>query len=133
MNLQIDDTHDSDNVLKQILEHEEQLKLFKPIDKNEVQVMTLHKCKGLEFKVVFHLDLEDWVFPFKRVIDNDWDNPIYPNLIQEKNLHYVGITRAQNDCVLIQAGLRRNSFGEFKVSKPSCFLTLPQLEGLYQQ
>ncbi|OBT05506.1 DNA helicase UvrD [Shewanella sp. UCD-FRSSP16_17] len=131
--IDIDDTCDSDRVLREILECDEHLKLFKPVDKSEVQVMSLHKCKGLEFKIVFHLDLEDWVFPYKRVDNGDWDNPIYPELIQEKNLHYVGITRAENDCVLIQAGLRRNSMNEFKVSKPSYFLTLPQLEGLYQQ
>lgn len=34
------------------------LKHYKPIDDNEVQIMTLHKSKGLEFEIVYHLDCE---------------------------------------------------------------------------
>ena len=129
--LGMDETEASDTAVRTILQQEELIKQFMPLDDNEVQVMTLHKSKGLEFKVVFHFDLEEWSFPFKQVINNDWDNPIYPSLSQDTNLHYVGITRAENCCVLIRTTLRQNSHGNFSQSAPSYFLGLPQLEGLY--
>jgi len=106
------------------------LKTFRPLNDNEVQVMTLHKSKGLEFDVVIHFGLEEWVFPFRRYIEGS-RSPVYPDLEQETNLHYVGITRAEKLCVLIRTGLRQNSYGEVRSSQPSYFLTLPQLEGLY--
>lgn len=129
--LGMDETRASDDALRKILQKQELIKQFMPLDDDEIQVMTLHKSKGLEFKVVFHLDLEEWSFPFQQVVNNDWDNPIYPSLSQDTNLHYVGITRAQNCCILIRVELRQNSQGNFSQSKPSYFLRLPQLEGLY--
>ncbi|MBT1443433.1 ATP-dependent helicase [Shewanella sp. JM162201] len=129
--LNINETAASDIAVRTILQQYELIKQFMPLDESEVQVMTLHKSKGLEFKVVFHFDLEEWSFPFQRVENNDWNNPIYPSLAQDTNLHYVGITRAENCCVLIRVTLRQNSLGNFTQSAPSYFLRLPQLEGLY--
>lgn len=108
------------------------LKMFRPENEGEVQVMTLHKSKGLEFDVVIHLGLEEWVFPY-REYSKDYNNPIYPDLEQETNLHYVGITRAEKLCVLIQTELRQNSAGKNINAQPSYFLCLPQLEGLYNR
>lgn len=129
--LELDETETADTAVRTIIQQEELIKQFMPLDDNEVQVMTLHKSKGLEFKVVFHFDLEEWSFPFQQVINNDWDNPIYPSFTQDTNLHYVGITRAENCCILIRTTLRQNSSGNFSQSAPSYFLGLPQLEGLY--
>ncbi len=105
-----------------------------PLDKNEVQVMTLHKSKGLEFKIVLHLDLDldEWSFPYRFVNEFDRNTALYPSLLQETNLHYVGITRAEECCVLINTELRQNSTGAFKKSEASYFFKLPQLEGLYR-
>lgn len=122
----------SDVAVREILQHNELIKKYKPLDENEIQVMTLHKSKGLEFKVVFHFDLEEWSFPFQQIENNDWDNPIFPSLAQDTNLHYVGITRAENCCILVQTKLRQKANGDFCSSKPSYFLNLPQLEGLYK-
>ncbi|WP_350606107.1 ATP-dependent helicase [Pseudoalteromonas sp. MER144-MNA-CIBAN-0113] len=107
------------------------VKLFKSVDENEVQLMTLHKSKGLEFKIVFHIDLEEWTFPYQQK-GATWDDITYPSLAEDTNLHYVGITRAEQCCILIQTTLRRNAKSEHKSSSPSYFLGLPQLEGLYR-
>ena len=93
--------------------------------------MTLHKSKGLEFKVVLHFGLEEWNFPYRKYTGNWNDPPQYPDLQQETNLHYVGITRAEELCVLCQSELRENAKGELKTSAPSYFLGLSQLNGLY--
>ncbi|MCK0746281.1 UvrD-helicase domain-containing protein [Chromohalobacter nigrandesensis] len=124
-------TLDEDKAVEVIVNEDSKYQ-FMPLDKNEVQVMTLHKSKGLEFKVVFHFDLEEWSFPFQKVVDNDWENPTYPSYGQEINLHYVGITRAENCCILVRSQYRQNRNGSFKNSSPSLFLKLPQLEGLYK-
>lgn len=108
------------------------LKMFRPENTGEVQVMTLHKSKGLEFDVVIHFGLEEWIFPHRKY-SRDFDNPIYTDLEQETNLHYVGITRAEKLCILIQTELRQNRNGEVKSAQPSYFLKLPQLEGLYNR
>ena len=67
---------------------------YRPPLPHEIQVMTYHKAKGLEFDVVFCLDCRDGVFP-----------PHMPcaqkKIQQEKNLLYVGITRAKKACYLI--------------------------------
>ncbi|WP_282166366.1 3'-5' exonuclease [Shewanella japonica] len=92
--------------------------------------MTLHKSKGLEFKIVFHIDLEEYPFPYQQK-GATWDDISYPSLAEDSNLHYVGMTRAEQSCILIQTTLRRNAKGENENSNPSYFLGLPQLEALY--
>ncbi|WP_192458775.1 UvrD-helicase domain-containing protein [Musicola keenii] len=104
---------------------------FKPLDDSEIQVMTLHKSKGLEFKIVFHLDLDEWSFPYREYNSEDRNTPLYPTLQQELNLHYVGITRAENCCILINASLRQNASGYFNNTDESYFFKLSQLNGLY--
>ncbi len=96
---------------------------FKAAEDDEIQIMSLHKSKGLEFDIVFHLDLHEWVLPTKRPgPGNDWDNPEYPTLEQDTNLHYVGITRARKACFLCTADKRVNWKGEVKQARPSEFL-----------
>ncbi len=74
---------------------------FSPAKDDEVQIMTLHKSKGLEFDLVFHMDLYEWIFPSKAPgPNNDFDHPVYRAWEQDINLHYVGITRAKKACVL---------------------------------
>jgi len=74
---------------------------FEPSKSDEVQIMTIHKAKGLEFDIVFHLDLYEWAFPAKRPRPkNDFDNPEFLSIDQDVNLHYVGITRAKKACFL---------------------------------
>lgn len=73
--------------LQTVLRSESELKSYIPAQTDEVQVLTVHGAKGLEFDVVFHLDLYENVLP-KRDTE------------QDGNLHYVALTRARNGVVL---------------------------------
>ncbi|MEO4185883.1 ATP-dependent helicase [Acinetobacter pittii] len=126
------DCHSELEALTSILGNENYIKNFIPILTNEVQLMTLHKSKGLEFHTVFHIDLDDWSFPH-REYTGVWDDPpVYPQYKQDLNLHYVGITRAKEYCLLIQTTKRFNKQGAEKNTHPSDFLKLPHLETLYK-
>lgn len=116
--------------LEEVLSNEEAIKQYMPSNTNELQVMTLHKSKGLEFEVVVHLDLYDWVFPF-REYTGDFSEYSYPSWEQDLNLHYVGITRAKSACILAHSTRRLNSNGENRNGQPSAFLNLNGLNGLY--
>lgn len=80
-----------------------------------ISLMTLHAAKGLEFKVVFIIGLEDGILPFsfgkKESIDFD----------EEQRLFYVGLTRAKEKLYLLRAE-KRFLRGELKIQKPSPFL-----------
>ena len=128
-------TEVEENALEKTLEDEFILKQYKPIDQNEVQVMTLHKSKGLEFDVVFHLDLYDWVFPKRKFIERCYDE-VFSNWEQELNLHFVGITRAKKYCILVSSTRRLNGRNEEKKGNKSQFMTiqgLPELHELHEQ
>lgn len=119
--------------LKVVLGNPELLAKFHPLNQDEIQIMTLHKAKGLEFDIVFHLDLYEWSFPVQRP-RSSWNSPaVYSDLEEDKNLHYVGITRARKACYLLTSLQRFNSRDEVKGGSPSEFFDLPGLEGLYEQ
>ena len=119
--------------LEVVLGNPELHEKFHPLNQDEIQIMTLHKAKGLEFDIVFHLDLYEWAFPVKYP-QNGWDSPaVYSNLEEDKNLHYVGITRARKACYLLTSQKRFNSRDQETRGKPSEFFSLPSLEGLYEQ
>ena len=67
-----------------------------------VALMTLHAAKGLEFPVVFICGVEDGLVPFR---ERDAD------LAEERRLFYVGMTRAEEELVLLRAH-RRQRYGE---------------------
>lgn len=122
---------DSVNLLTDILNNELLLNSYHPPTENEVCIMTLHKSKGLEFDVVFHLDLYEWILPLKSPgKNNDWDNPVYSDWVQDINLHYVGITRARKACVLVSSTQRTNSAGATRRGVDSEFLSINGIEGL---
>lgn len=116
--------------LNKTLASEKDLESYKPMSSNEIQVMTLHKSKGLEFDVVFHLNMSDWELPSKRIENNDFYNPLYPNWEQDLNLHYVGITRARKACYLVRGTQRTNSYDCLKNARDSEFLGINGLESL---
>lgn len=116
--------------LNKTLASEKDLESYKPMSSNEIQVMTLHKSKGLEFDVVFHLNMSDWELPSKRIENNDFYNPLYPNWEQDLNLHYVGITRARKACYLVRGTQRTNSYECLKKAKDSEFLSIHGLDTL---
>ena len=67
---------------------------------NEVTLMTLHSAKGLEFKVVFILGMEEGIFPHNRSFES------LSELEEERRLCYVGITRAKSKLYLLSARQR---------------------------
>ena len=104
--------------------HKKSLESYKPLNDNEVNLMTLHKSKGLEFDLVFHLNLHEWVIPSKNIINGDFNNCYYPSWQQDLDLHYVGITRAKKACYMIVNNRRIGSKGYIVAGRDSEFLTL---------
>lgn len=122
---------ESIELLKAVLLNPIELKSYEPANENEVNILTLHKSKGLEYDFVFHLDLYEWVFPNKKPgPNNDFNNPVYGDWTQDLNLHYVGITRARKGCFLISSTKRTNNEGLTKNGKDSEFIWLNKIEDL---
>jgi len=91
-----------------------------PEEGGQVTLMTLHNAKGLEFRAVFMLGLEEGIFPHARSIEEN-------SLEEERRLAYVGMTRAMERLVLTHA-MRRNLFGRSEANLPSRFLDeLPEI------
>jgi DNA helicase-2/ATP-dependent DNA helicase PcrA len=108
--------------LRAICADADKLRRFQSPNRDAVQIMTLHKAKGLEFDLVFHADLYDHVIPTRLYPPNTFGQIIFANEIQCLNLHYVGITRAIKACVLMTSTSRINGQGEVKNGAPSQFI-----------
>ncbi|RUO23328.1 DNA helicase Rep [Aliidiomarina iranensis] len=88
-------------------------------DSDQVQLMTLHSSKGLEFPYVFLVGMEEGLLPHQTSIDND-------DIEEERRLAYVGVTRAQRKLTFTLAKQRRQ-YGETVRPEVSRFLMeLPQ-------
>ena len=84
-------------------------------DKDSVNLMTLHSAKGLEFKVVFIVGMEEGIFPHMRSFES------LSELEEERRLCYVGITRAKIKLYLLGC-LRRTLYGSTTSSMESRFI-----------
>jgi DNA helicase-2/ATP-dependent DNA helicase PcrA len=99
----------------------QQISLFSDADSydasnNRVAMMSLHAAKGLEFKNVFIIGLEDGILPHERSNNGDEEE-----LEEERRLFFVGITRAQ-DNLNISYARYRTIRGQMLRTIPSQFL-----------
>ncbi|MFW5645523.1 MAG: ATP-dependent helicase, partial [Bacteroidota bacterium] len=85
-------------------------------DKDHVTIMTVHSAKGLEFKYVFVVGLEEDLFP------SHMANSTPKELEEERRLFYVAITRAEKKLYLSYAG-SRYKWGLLTHCNPSKFIT----------
>jgi DNA helicase II / ATP-dependent DNA helicase PcrA len=83
-------------------------------DGSLVTLMTLHNAKGLEFRAVFVIGMEEGLFPHARAIEEQ-------GIEEERRLSYVGMTRAQERLCLTHASSRM-LFGNRAYNLPSRFL-----------
>src|SRR6516225_2168164 len=83
-------------------------------DGSLVTLMTLHNAKGLEFRAVYMIGMEEGIFPHSRAIEEQ-------GIEEERRLAYVGMTRARERLTLLHASSRM-LFGGRNHNLPSRFL-----------
>ncbi len=86
------------------------------LDSDAVTLMTVHSAKGLEFKAVFIIGLEENIMPISKALYDDEE------LEEERRLMYVAITRAKEKLYLLNAG-RRMLYGNMQMNPPSRFIS----------
>jgi DNA helicase-2/ATP-dependent DNA helicase PcrA len=84
-------------------------------DRNKVTLMTMHSAKGLEFKHVYIVGMEDTLFP------SPMSSGSSRELEEERRLFYVALTRTEKQATLSYA-LNRYKWGNLERSNPSRFL-----------
>ncbi len=87
----------------------------KNADEDKVTMMTVHAAKGLEFKVVFVVGMEEELFPSTFAMDSARE------LEEERRLFYVAITRAEERCFITYAKSRFKN-GQVNFANPSRFI-----------
>ncbi len=114
-------TQKSEEDKKTLLELTQMIALINMLDKQDdgsqidaVQLSTLHASKGLEFKHVFLIGVEEGVLPHRESLDP-------AKLEEERRLMYVGITRAQRS-LHISYSERRKQGRELIPCEPSRFI-----------
>lgn len=103
-------------------------------DDEKITLITVHSAKGLEFKNVFVVGMEENLFPSGMVGDSP------RALEEERRLFYVAITRAEEHCFLSYAKTRFR-YGKMEFGSPSRFLKdidirflrLPQDAGMFRR
>ncbi|MDE6340410.1 MAG: UvrD-helicase domain-containing protein, partial [Muribaculaceae bacterium] len=85
-------------------------------DEPKVTLMTVHASKGLEFKHIYIVGVEEELFPSSMSMDS------LAQVEEERRLLYVAITRAKETCVMLYAGSRFRN-GQTTLTRPSRFLS----------
>ena len=86
-----------------------------PESNNKVTLMTVHSAKGLEYKYVYIVGLEENLFPSQRAAETP------DGIEEERRLFYVALTRAKVSATISYAEMRFR-WGNMEFSRPSCFL-----------
>jgi DNA helicase-2/ATP-dependent DNA helicase PcrA len=111
--------------LQEISLYSDQDALRDPDSGGQVTLMTLHNAKGLEFRAVFMLGMEEGIFPHSRSIEEN-------TLEEERRLAYVGMTRAKERLTLTHA-MGRSLYGRRDANLPSRFLDELPDEGVERE
>jgi DNA helicase II / ATP-dependent DNA helicase PcrA len=90
-----------------------------------VTLLTLHNAKGLEFRAVFMIGMEEGIFPHSRSIEEQ-------GVEEERRLCYVGMTRAKERLVLTHA-VARSLYGLRDFKLPSRFLDELPADGVERE
>ena len=97
----------------------DQIALYTSLDKSSddeaIILSTIHQVKGLEFKAVFMVVMEEGIFP------SDFSLVDPRELEEERRVCYVGVTRAKRNLYISHAQ-RRMVYGQFKMNFASRFL-----------
>ena len=106
--------------LERLTQQLDQIALYSDIDKDvtefdHVKLATIHQVKGLEFRVVFMVVMEENIFPSDRSLMNPQD------MEEERRIAYVGITRAKQKLYFSYAD-QRMVYGSMRYSYPSRFI-----------
>ncbi|WP_295908933.1 ATP-dependent helicase [uncultured Alistipes sp.] len=86
-----------------------------PEEDDKVTLMTVHSAKGLEYKYVYIVGLEENLFPSQRAAESP------DGIEEERRLFYVALTRAKVRATISYAETRFK-WGNMEFSRPSCFL-----------
>ena len=112
----VDDDEVEDNSLEAFLQQAALVSTADTeVDEDAVTLMTIHMSKGLEFKHVYVVGMEENLFPSQMMLGSRED------LEEERRLFYVAITRAEKQLHLSFA-LQRYRFGSLISCEPSRFL-----------
>ena len=112
---------DADNNERSLVEIVNQIALQDMLERNDddagtnqVQMMTLHAAKGLEFPHVFMVGMEEDILPHRNSIESD-------DIEEERRLAYVGMTRARHTLTLTRTRARQRH-GDTSRSEASRFI-----------
>ena len=86
-----------------------------PEEDDKMTLMTVHSAKGLEYKYVYIVGLEENLFPSQRAAESP------DGIEEERRLFYVALTRAKVQATISYAETRFK-WGNMEFSRPSCFL-----------
>ncbi len=85
-------------------------------DRNSIRLSTVHQAKGLEWKAVFILFVNEEMFPSKKAIEEAGD-------AEERRLFYVAVTRAEDELFICSPMVRRQRDGGMIFLEPSRFIS----------
>ena len=118
----VDDRQEEEGSGRTLMTHYlQEVSLISDLDESDddseekLSLMTVHAAKGLEFRVVFIVGMEENLFP------NQMSASSPRELEEERRLFYVAITRAKEQCYLTHAQ-NRYRFGKSEFCMPSSFL-----------
>ncbi len=114
------DVYYEGNFYEKLNQQLDQIALYSDLDQetteeSRVKLATYHQVKGLEFKIVFMVVLEEGIFPNDRALMSTYE------LEEERRVAYVGITRAKERLYMTYAE-KRMVYGQMKMGYPSRFL-----------